>query len=140
MTSTPLRVELLVPVLRLGPIAMDLRHIGGVTLSDVLAPVLDGTKRREGDTTVWPLAIPDGITVQLPLPFGRFGVGSQRGRLVVEAPPAFAGAMTAWGRTDGAVIQHADGCTRLLMTPEALDGLKLPLPGMAEPVRFRARA
>jgi hypothetical protein len=91
-----LRVNLTVPTtaVRLGPFAFDgLKALLGVDLADVLAPMMIGPKSQRpvlgGVVDVYPLAIPDGEGLTVPIKLmGELGFYNLRSLLVLVVPPA----------------------------------------------------
>ena len=94
-----LRVNLTVPTttVRLGPLAFDgLKALLGADLGEILSPMLIGTKQQRtlpggGVVDVYPLAIPDGEGLSIPIRLlGEFGFRNMAGFLVLILPPAVA--------------------------------------------------
>jgi len=88
-------IDVSVPVTRVGvgPFSLDpLEQLLGAPLPELLAPVLVGpvTRRpsRAGPALdVYPLALPDGASLLLPLgPWGELGLRNERGLLVLTVP------------------------------------------------------
>ncbi len=96
-----LRVNLTVPTtaVRLGPFAFDgLKALLGVDLGDVLAPLMVGARHQRavvgGVVDVYPLAIPDGEGLEVPVKLlGALGFYNLHGLLVLVVPPAVAEAV-----------------------------------------------
>ena len=94
-----LRVNVTVPTtsVRLGPFQFDgLQALVGVPLADLLSPLLrDRVFQRTAETggvlDVYPLAIPDGEGLSIPVKLlGEVGFRNMRGLLVLVVPPAAA--------------------------------------------------
>lgn len=93
-----LRVNLTVPTtaVRLGPFAFDgIKALLGVDLVDLLSPLMVGPKGQRlvlgGVVDVYPLAIPDGEGIAVPVKLmGELGFYNLRGALVLVVPPAVA--------------------------------------------------
>ncbi len=96
-----LRVNLRVPstAVRLGPFAFDgINALLGVDLDDVLAPLMVGAKHQRAIlgvvVDVYPLAIPDGEGLEVPVKLlGALGFYNLRGLLVLVMRPAVAEAL-----------------------------------------------
>ena len=95
---TALRVNLTVPTtaVRLGPFAFDgLKALIGMDLADVLASLMIGPRTQRpvlgGVVDVYPLAIPDGEGLTIPVKLmGEIGFYNLRAMLVLVVPPAVA--------------------------------------------------
>ena len=91
-----MRINLTVPTttVRLGPIAFDgLKALLGVDLADVLSSLMIGPKYQRpggsGVVDVYPLAIPDGEGMTIPIKMlGEFGFYNLRSLLVLVVPVA----------------------------------------------------
>ena len=102
--SADLRLDLVVPVLRLG--AFDpVEHFLGARIADLVEPLLAGPiaarRLRSGALVeVYPLRLPDGEGLGLPLgAWGEAGLANVDGRLVLTVPRAAARLVaTALGR------------------------------------------
>ena len=98
-----LRINLTTPAttVRLGPFAFDgLKALMGMELADVLAPMMIGPRVQRaglnGVVDVYPLAIPDGEGLSIPLKFvGEIGFRNMRSVLVLVIPPALVGVVNA---------------------------------------------
>ena len=95
---TALRVNLTVPTtaVRLGPFAFDgLKALIGMDLADVLASLMIGPRTQRpvlgGVVDVYPLAIPDGEGLSIPVKLlGEVGFRNLKGLLVLVVPAAAA--------------------------------------------------
>lgn len=93
---TALRVNLTAPStsVRLGAFSFDpLKALLGVDLAEILSPMMVAPKSQRpilgGVIDVFPLAIPDGEGLSIPVKFvGGFGFYNLRGVLVLQVPPA----------------------------------------------------
>ncbi|MFN7131949.1 MAG: hypothetical protein ACK4N5_07695 [Myxococcales bacterium] len=93
---TALRVNLTAPTtaVRLGPFSFDgLKALLGVDLAEVLSPLMIGPKFQRpvvgGVVDVFPLAIPDGEGLTIPVKFvGGVGFRNLCGVLILQVPPA----------------------------------------------------
>ncbi len=91
-----LRVNLTAPTtaVRVGPFAFDgLKALLGVDLVDLLAPLMIAPRFQRtggaGVVDVYPLAIPDGEGLTVPVKFlGEIGFYNLRGALLLVVPPA----------------------------------------------------
>lgn len=96
--SGALHVNLTVPTtqIRLGPLAFDgLQAVLGVPLAAVLGPLMRGPQTQRvvqgGVVDVYPLAIPDGEGLSIPVKLvGELGFRNYRGLLVLIVPAAVA--------------------------------------------------
>ena len=93
---TAVRVNLTAPTtaVRIGPFSFDgLKALLGVDLAEVLSPLMIAPKFQRpipgGVVEVYPLAIPDGEGLTIPVKiFGGIGFRNLRGALVLQVPPA----------------------------------------------------
>ena len=91
-----LRVNLTAPTtsVSIGPFRFDgLKALIGMDLADVLAPMMIGPRIQRagprGAVDVYPLAIPDGEGLSIPVKFmGEVGFRNMRSILVLVVPPA----------------------------------------------------
>ncbi len=91
-----LRVNLTAPTttVRLGPFEFDgLKALIGMDLADALAPMMIGPRVQRtgpnGVVDVYPLAIPDGEGLSIPVKFaGEVGFYNRRSVLILVIPPA----------------------------------------------------
>ena len=98
-----MRVNLTVPTttVRLGPIAFDgLKTLLGIDLADVLSSLMIGPKFQRvgggGIVDVYPLAIPDGEGLSIPIRlFGEIGFYNLHSALVLVVPVAAIDVVTA---------------------------------------------
>ena len=97
---TAIRVDLTVPVTRIGfcPLSLDpLEQMIGAPLATLLEPLMVGPVTRRPSAAgpaveVYPLALPDGEGVSIPLgAWGEIGVANARGLLVITVPWGMAG-------------------------------------------------
>lgn len=128
--SDPLRLEVLIPRLKLGPLTVDLRHLGGTSIRELLGPVLDGEPRVEGDHTVWPVAVPDGVTVGLHTPAGPMALGATHGALVLDMPPMAAHAWLALSPPPTRFVQHLGDRTRVGVDVAGVGTVRVAVPGV----------
>jgi hypothetical protein len=92
---TALRVNLTAPTtsVRIGPFAFDgLKALIGMDLADALAPMMVGPRTQRttagGILDVYPLAIPDGEGISIPVKFaGEVGFYNKRSVLILVVPP-----------------------------------------------------
>ncbi|MDP2313867.1 MAG: hypothetical protein Q8P41_13250 [Pseudomonadota bacterium] len=93
---TALRVNLTAPTtsVRIGPFAFDgLKALVGMDLGEALAPLMIGSRFQRpgaaGVVDVYPLAIPDGEGLTIPIKLiGEIGFYNLQGALVLVVPPA----------------------------------------------------
>ncbi|MES2638105.1 MAG: hypothetical protein V4850_01425 [Myxococcota bacterium] len=91
-----LRVNLTAPTtaVRLGPFSFDgLKALVGVDLAEALSPLMIGSRYQRSGTAgpvdVYPLAIPDGEGLSIPVKLmGEIGFYNHHGALVLIVPPA----------------------------------------------------
>jgi hypothetical protein len=82
-----LRLRLVVPVLRLGPVTVDpIQAVAGQPLAALLGSVVEGQRPVPGGDAL-DLRLPDGVGAAVPLgPLGEAGLRNARGRLVLSVP------------------------------------------------------
>lgn len=89
-----MRVNLTVPTtaVRLGPFSFDgLKAFLGVDLAEILAPMMVAPRYTRDGLDVYPLAIPDGEGLTIPVKLmGEIGFYNLRAMLVLVVPPAVA--------------------------------------------------
>ena len=90
MTDQDLRFDLTVPTAPFG-LFDPYRALLGRSLEDILAPLRAAPayvqRRASGTVQVFPLAIPDGHSLALPLgPLGEVALGNEAGHLAVSVP------------------------------------------------------
>jgi hypothetical protein len=144
--SGVLRLCLLVPSVQIG--GMTPGMLAGVDLAGVLgeAGVLAGEPQRRGSELVYPLALPDGVEVAIPVTSGQGGgfaamlgrleivLGNDGGRLRLLVPnlPMVAGmvqaALAGW-ITDGPTVAPTGVAFWLRLTPGGTATLPLGMVG-----------
>lgn len=104
-------LELLVPLIKLGFITMSATKIplGGVSVADILAPLLTQPVRQENGSEVFRLALPEGQGLDLPLPVGRLGFFNSGGELLVTVPAALEPMLRSWGAYQQGELGRGDG-------------------------------
>ncbi|MCB9764974.1 MAG: hypothetical protein H6739_34695 [Alphaproteobacteria bacterium] len=90
----PIRLRLVRPATRvsLGALSIDLvEQALGVSLAALLGPLLDGPITQRGGAMVYPLALPEGQGVAIPMGgWGELGVANRAGLLWLRVPVAVA--------------------------------------------------
>jgi hypothetical protein len=109
----PLRLQLSVPVTSLLPgLQLDpLKALTGRSLAEVLSPVLEAEPWTTSGRTTYPLSLPDGVGVAVPLGgFGEMGFNHAAGNLQVTAPALVAALLHQ--------LPYRVGGAELLSTPQ----------------------
>lgn len=95
----PILVDLLAPApaLTFGPFSVDpIRLLIGASLGDLLAPLMRAPVGRRGNLDVYPLALPDGEGISIPVKgWGSLGFRNLGGIFVVIVPSVIAGQVGA---------------------------------------------
>lgn len=81
------------PTMSFGPFSIDpIRLLTGASLADILGPLMRGPVTRRGSQDVYPLALPEGEGLTVPIKgFGALGFRNLRGVFIVIVPAVLAG-------------------------------------------------
>ena len=142
MTRRDLRVDLVVPVMRLGfgAFALDpVRQLIGMPLEEVLESLLVGPVTQRPSVAgpsveVYPLALPEGEGASVPLgQWGELGFANEGGNMVLTAPMVARKMLEA--RMAGALVEEprvglsSDGRSRVVeMTVRLRPGMRMGVP------------